>query len=149
MSANPFSSGQNIAIDRSKLITVTSKTVRFEGSVYQTHNISSFTEGEVEIGTVPWIFIIIFIIVGLIVVVLNFDNSANFVLGCTILFIGFLGVASNISNPKQRGFRNLNFRQHFLDFILLFRLHPICPPPNLRHHRHTQIDRTLIRKAID
>ncbi len=95
--SNLFGSNQSITIDRSKLITVTNKTVRFESSVYQTHNIASFTEGEVEIGGLPWIFLVLLTIIGLISI------SFNAFLGWMLFLAGMAGIVYNLSKPKHRG----------------------------------------------
>jgi Family of unknown function (DUF6232) len=95
--SNLFGNNQSITIDRSKLITVTNKTVRFESSVYQTHNIASFTEGEVEIGGIPWIFLVILTVIGLISI------SFNAFLGWMLFLAGIAGIVYNFSKPKHRG----------------------------------------------
>lgn len=66
--ANPLGSNQSITLERGdKVITFTKRTVRFSKTVYQTHNIAGFSEGEVDIGTIPWVIIIAVLIVGLII----------------------------------------------------------------------------------
>lgn len=71
VTANPLGSNQSITLERNKVITITKRTVRFSRNVYQTHNIAEFGEGEVDIGTIPWIIIIGILIVALIVGVFN------------------------------------------------------------------------------
>ena len=61
-----FQGGQSIALERNKVITLTNKTVRYGAEVYQTHNIAGFGEGEVDIGTIPWILLIFALFVALI-----------------------------------------------------------------------------------
>jgi Family of unknown function (DUF6232) len=95
MSANPFGS-QSITVDRSQLITVTNRTVRFGSSVYQTHNIASFTEGEVDIGGFPWIFVIMGSTIGLAI------SSFN-PIGWIVFLAGIAGIIWNLARPKHRG----------------------------------------------
>jgi hypothetical protein len=95
MSANPFGS-QSLNVDSSQLITVTNKTVRFGSSVYQTHNIASFTEGEIAINGIPWIFILLVLIFGIA------SLFFNQILGLTLLFAAALGAGWN-DRPKKKG----------------------------------------------
>jgi Family of unknown function (DUF6232) len=97
MSANSFGSSQSITVDRdNQLITVTSKTVRFGSSVYQTHNIASFTEGKIAVSSIPWIFIILVFIIGIA------SLSFNSLLGVMLIFVAISGIFWN-DRPKQKG----------------------------------------------
>ena len=55
---NPLGSNQNITLENNKVITLTKRTIRFSKNVYQTHNITGFSEGEVDMGTIPWSIIV-------------------------------------------------------------------------------------------
>ena len=59
MASNPLGGSQNITLEKTKLIVVTKRTIRFARNVYQTHNITGFGEGEIDIGGIPWILIIL------------------------------------------------------------------------------------------
>lgn len=95
--SSPFGS-QDITLEKNKVITVTKRTVRFAKNVYQTHNIAGFGEGEVEIGAIPWIFIIVVFTLGLILI------SFNLRLGWLLLLAGIAGGVWNFAKPKHYGF---------------------------------------------
>jgi uncharacterized membrane protein len=94
--SNPFGS-QNITVEQNKVITVTKRTVRFAKNVYQTHNIAGFGEGEIDIGTIPWLLVVVVFILGLIL------NSFNMLVGWLIVLVGIAGGAWNIFKPKHYG----------------------------------------------
>lgn len=99
MALNPLANGtQNIALERNKVITITPRTVRSGLEVYQTHNISSFGEGEVDIGKVPWVVIILFFIIG------SISNSINQGYGILFLLLSIAGIVWNFVKPKHYGF---------------------------------------------
>lgn len=94
---NPLGSNQSITLERNKVITITKKTVRFSHNVYQTHNITGFSEGEVDIGTIPWGIIIVLSIVASIV---SMGNSG---LGLVLSSATIGGVVWNLTKPKHYG----------------------------------------------
>lgn len=95
--ANSFGSNQNITLEKNKVITVTKRTVRFAKNVYQTHNITGFSEGEVDIGTIPWGIIIIVFILALIV------GSFNGGVASYLMFAAIGGAVWNFVKPKHYG----------------------------------------------
>jgi len=96
--SNPLASNQNITLERNKVITITKRTVRFSNDVYQTHNITGFSEGEVEIGAIPWgIIIVVLFIIGPIV------GIANNGIGSVLMLAAIGGVIWNFAKPKHYG----------------------------------------------
>lgn len=95
-----FQGGQSIALERNKVITLTNKTVRYGTEVYQTHNIVGFGEGKVDIGTIPWILLIIILFVALILPAVPFIGSMS-----AFLFLSFSigGLCWNLFKPKHYG----------------------------------------------
>lgn len=96
-SANPFGSNQNITLERNKVITITKRTVRFSSNVYQTRNITGFSEGEVDIGTIPWGIIILVFLVSPII------GLANSTVGGFLLLATIAGAVWNFVKPKHYG----------------------------------------------
>lgn len=96
MAAN-FGSNQSIMLEKSKVILITKRTVRFARNVYQTHNIAGFSEGEVDIGRLPWIIIIIVLLIGLTV------SAFNGALGQFLILLAIAGVVWNFAIPKRYG----------------------------------------------
>lgn len=96
--ANPLGSNQSITLERNKVITITKRTVRFSRNVYQTHNIAEFGEGEVDIGTIPWIIIIGILTMGLII------SPFNNVVGLLLICFGIACGGWNVDKPKHYGF---------------------------------------------
>jgi hypothetical protein len=95
---NPLGSNQSITLERNKTITITKRTVRFSHNVYQTHNITGFSEGEVEIGTIPWgIIIVVLFIIGPIV------GIANNGIGSALILAAIGGAVWNFAKPKHYG----------------------------------------------
>jgi Family of unknown function (DUF6232) len=94
---NPLGSNQNITLERNKVITLTKRTIRFSKNVYQTHNITGFSEGEVDMGTIPWGIIVALLLIGSIIGIGN--NGIGLVL--SLAAIG--GVIWNLSKPKHYG----------------------------------------------
>lgn len=92
-----FGSNQNVTLESNKVITITQRTVRFSKNVYQTHNIAGFSEGEVEIGAIPWLIIVVVFILGL------FVGLGNGSLGGLILLAAIGGVVWNFVKPKHYG----------------------------------------------
>ncbi len=94
---NPLGSNQSITLERNKVITITKRTVRFSYNVYQTHNITGFSEGEVDIGTIPWGIIIVVLLVSSIV---GMGNSG---VGGLLGSVAIGGAIWNFSKPKHYG----------------------------------------------
>lgn len=94
---NSFGSNRSITLEKNKVITVTKRTVRFAKNVYQTHNITGFSEGEVDIGTIPWGIIIIVFILALIF------GSFNGVVASSLMFAAIGGAFWNFVKPKHYG----------------------------------------------
>jgi hypothetical protein len=92
-----FGSNQSITLEKNKVILITKRTVRFARNVYQTHNISGFSEGEVDIGTIPWTTIIVVLLIGLIAV------GANGGLGSLLILLAIAGAVWNFVKPKHYG----------------------------------------------
>lgn len=96
--SNPFSFGSSsIVLERNKILTITKKTLRSNSSVYQLCNISSFSEGAVDIGTIPWIVIMGVFVVGLIVGIVDGN------VGVFIMLISVAAVVWNFLKPKHYG----------------------------------------------
>jgi hypothetical protein len=98
--ANSLGSNQSVTLERNKVITITKRTVRFSRNVYQTHNIAGFGEGEVDIGTIPWIIIIGVLILGLTIGIFNINSEGGFLL----IFSASGGAVWNVIKPKHYGF---------------------------------------------
>jgi hypothetical protein len=94
---NPLGSNQSITLERNKTITITKKTLRFSHNVYQTHNITGFSEGEVEIGTIPWGIIVALLLIGSIA---GIGNSG---IGLTLSLAAIGGAIWNFTKPKHYG----------------------------------------------
>ncbi len=94
---NPLGSNQSITLEKNRVITITKRTVRFSDDVYQTHNITGFSEGEVEIGTIPWGIIVILLLVGSIV---GLGNSG---IGLALSSAAIGGAIWNFAKPKHYG----------------------------------------------
>ncbi|MEY3869610.1 MAG: hypothetical protein RLZZ338_3501 [Cyanobacteriota bacterium] len=94
---NPLGSNQNITLEHNRVITITKRTVRFSHNVYQTHNITSFSEGEVDIGTITWVIIIFFLLISLIA------GTSNSGLGSLLGLVAIGGIVWNIVKPKHYG----------------------------------------------
>jgi Family of unknown function (DUF6232) len=95
--SNPLGSNQSITLERNQVITITQRTVRFSNTVYQTHNITSFSEGAVDIGTIPWSIIVSVFFASLIA---GIGNSA---LGGLLVLVAIGGVVWNLKKPKYHG----------------------------------------------
>ncbi len=94
---NPLASNQNITLERNKVITITKRTVRFSNDVYQTHNITGFSEGEVEIGTIPWGIIVALLLMG------SIAGLANSGIGLALSLAAIGGAVWNFVKPKHYG----------------------------------------------
>jgi hypothetical protein len=94
---NPLGSNQSITLERNKVITITKRTVRFSYNVYQTHNITGFSEGEVDIGRIPEGIIIVFLLVSSIV---GMGNSG---VGVLLGLVALGGIMWNFYKPKHYG----------------------------------------------
>ncbi|MEG4625590.1 hypothetical protein Q5691_15050 [Microcoleus sp. w1-18aA5] len=104
-SPNSFGSNQKITLEKNKaLITVTKRTVRFSYNVYQTHNITSFSEGEVEIPGIPWGIIGICFVASIIIGIGNGNHIIPIILSPALFFFSLFGTVRNIIRPKNYGF---------------------------------------------
>lgn len=83
--------------DSDRIITVTKKTIRFGRDVYQTHNVTGFSEGEVDLGQIPWIPLIFALIIGL--GIFQFNNLMGFV----FIGIAIAGIVRNLTGSKHYG----------------------------------------------
>src|ERR671933_1057113 len=95
--SNPLASNQNITLERNKVITITKRTVRFSNDVYQTHNITGCSEGEVEIGTIPWGIIVALLLMG------SIAGLANSGIGLVLSLAAIGGAVWNFVKPKHYG----------------------------------------------
>jgi uncharacterized membrane protein len=95
--ANPLGGNTSITLERNKVITITKRTVRFSKNVYQTCNITGLSEGEVDVGTIPWIIIIGAF--GLSPIV-GFSSGA---VGSLFVLAAISGVVWNFVKPKHYG----------------------------------------------
>ena len=106
--AKPLGRNRSITLERNKVITLTKRTVRFSRNVYQTHNIAEFGEGEVDIGTIPWLIIIPALFLALILITTDeYSNGVTTELtevGLLLILTGIGGTAWNIFKPKHYGF---------------------------------------------
>jgi len=96
---NPFKNSKGITLVSNKVITLTKRTVRFSKNVYQTHNITSFSEGEVDLGTFPWWIIIVAFLLSLVSAMGK--NWLGWYLYYLVGAIG--GVTWNFCKPKHYG----------------------------------------------
>lgn len=94
---NPLGSNQNITLEHNKVITLTKRTIRFSKNVYQTHNITGFSEGEVDMGTIPWGIIVALLLIGSTV------GIANSGIGLVLSLAAIGGAIWNFSKPKHYG----------------------------------------------
>lgn len=95
--APTFGSNQSVTLEKSKVILITKRTVRFARNVYQTHNVAGFSEGEVNIGMIPWAIIIMVLLIGLTVRVFNAGS------GWFLILIAVAGAVWNFVKPKHYG----------------------------------------------
>lgn len=106
--AKPLGSTRSITLERNKVITLTKRTVRFSTNVYQTHNVAEFGEGEVDIGTIPFVIIILILILATILITTDAYTSGISTgitgIGQFLILIGIGGTAWNIFKPKYHGF---------------------------------------------
>lgn len=96
-SKNSSYSNRNITLVENEVITITKRTLRFSKMIYQTRNVTSLGEGEVEIKTIPWLILIAIIIVGIIVS--NFKGDISLLL----IVIAISGIVYNLAKPKHHG----------------------------------------------
>ena len=94
---NLLGSNQSIALERNQVITITKRTVRFSKTVYQTHNITGFSQGSVDIGTIPWSIIVSVFFASLIA------GTGNSALGGLLVLAAIGGVVWNLTKPKYHG----------------------------------------------
>ena len=99
MQNNSLAATKNVALEHgNKIITITNRTVRFGRTVYQTHNVSGFSEGEVDIGTIPWMLLLLLTIAIYITRIFSAEISNV----CGVLAIA--GIIWNLGKPKHYGF---------------------------------------------
>ncbi|NES06376.1 MAG: hypothetical protein F6K22_28300 [Okeania sp. SIO2F4] len=97
---NFLGNDKNTSVEKGKsIILVTKRTVRFGKSVYQTHNIAGFSEGKIKTPGIPWILLIIFMIVGLIILSTKINNNV----GGIFTILAILGAFGNIFRAQQYG----------------------------------------------
>ncbi|MEG4573530.1 hypothetical protein QUA56_12665 [Microcoleus sp. N3A4] len=87
----------SIALASNKVITITKRTIHFSQNVCLSHNIESFSEGEVDIATIPFWIIVILFMVGAII------SSYNVTLGLLLTLSAFFGFLWNFMKPKHYG----------------------------------------------
>jgi hypothetical protein len=88
-----------------EVITVTNRTVRFSKTVCQTKNISSFSEGHVERGLIPWVMIILSAIAGFFLFSISrYTGDGSSGLASILILFAFAGGLWNIGKPKHYGF---------------------------------------------
>jgi hypothetical protein len=97
----PFVKNQNITLEKSKVITVTRRTIYFSGNVYQTQNIEKFSVEKVDIGTISPGSILLLIIFGFILTI--FSNTVADVIGGLLIFTSVVAIVWNFYKPKYYG----------------------------------------------
>lgn len=94
-----------ITIGQGKNITVTKRTVRFDKTVYQTHNISEFGEGEVEIFQISWIILITILLLGWFTGSVDWlGDSVKNEISPVLIYSGLFGLLWNLAKPQHYGF---------------------------------------------
>jgi uncharacterized membrane protein len=101
-----FQNGSNITLSQNEEIKITRKTISFGRDVYQFHNVVGFSDGEVELGRIiPMPVILIGFLVGFVVA--NFPLFREY--GITILVLSSIGLAVNLYQEKRYGLIDSNF----------------------------------------
>jgi Family of unknown function (DUF6232) len=95
--AGSFGNNQSITLEKDKVIFITNRTVVFSKAVYQIHNISGFSEGEVDIGKISWVIIIVAFILGSII------QPFNGAVGLLLDLAAIAGIIWNFVKPKHYG----------------------------------------------
>lgn len=88
---------QGITFANNKVITITKRTIRFSHNVYLFHNIEGFSEGAVDIATIPFSIITILFIIGVII------SSYNLTVGWILIILAMLGTMWDLVKPKYYG----------------------------------------------
>lgn len=109
--ANSFGSNHQTTVEkRQRVITITQKTVRFSDNVYQTHNITGFSEGTVDIETIPWWIIILVFVTGLILCSSNnrvapstLYATTNNIVGLFLILASIGGTTWKVTRPRNYG----------------------------------------------
>ncbi|MDY7014642.1 MAG: DUF6232 family protein [Cyanobacteriota bacterium] len=105
--AQPSARGNGIVLHGNKVITVTKKTVRFSRNVYQTCNITGLSEGEIEMGTIPWVIIVGFFVAYLAINaydnIYDYNNTFDSSGGIAFIIVAIVGVFWNLKKPKHYG----------------------------------------------
>jgi hypothetical protein len=95
-----FQNGSNITLSQNEEIKITRKTISFERDVYQFHHVVGFSDGEVDLGKIiPMPVILIGFLMGFIVASLSFLREY----GITILVLSSVGLAVNLYQEKRYG----------------------------------------------
>lgn len=90
--------GKRIDLEQGKQsILLTKRTVRFKKTVYLTRNITSFSDGEVEIGSIPWLVIVAVVVLSPLIGLVNGAISG------LLLMLAVGGVVWNFAKPKHYG----------------------------------------------
>jgi hypothetical protein len=83
---NLLGSNQIVSLERNKVITITKRTVCFSCNVYQTHNITGFSEAEVDVDIEP-VSGESFILACLLIAIIGIGNSGlGLFLLCIVVF---------------------------------------------------------------
>jgi hypothetical protein len=95
-----FRNGSSITLSQNEEIKITRKTISFGQDVYQFHNVVGFSDGEVDLGKIiPMSIILIGFLVGFIVA--SFPLFREY--GITILVLSSVGLVVNLYQEKRYG----------------------------------------------
>lgn len=102
--ANSLGNTQNISFERNKVIIVTKRTVRFANTVYQTRNITGFSECNIDTREIPEILIALALILSLLAYAFFEDiGDIMVVIGSLLMWFVILGALWNKFRPKRYG----------------------------------------------
>ena len=94
MSEASLFGSSNQSVEHNRVLTLTKKTLRSSSSVYQLCNISSFAEGTIDMGTIPWIIVGAVFLIGLVIGI--FSEG----LGVFVILIAVAAAVWNFKKPK-------------------------------------------------
>jgi hypothetical protein len=95
-----FQNGSSITLSQNEEIKITRRTISFGRDVYQFHHVVGFSDGEVDLGEIiPMSVILIGFLVGFIVASLSFFREY----GITILVLSSVGLAVNLYQGRRYG----------------------------------------------
>jgi hypothetical protein len=95
-----FQNGSSITLSQKEEIKITRKTISFGRDVYQFHNVVGFSDGEVDLGKIiPMPIILTGFLMGFIVASLPFIREY----GILILVLSSVGLAVNLCQEKKHG----------------------------------------------